>query len=189
MVRSKKSLSDLLRQEVQEGPDIEVVAVPVEESNPPLENLAVAPKTNGILEKKVTDLEGQLQAKNRELQQHQEAQATLEKQLAKSQEQVQELTSHLEKQLAIAQAKIDTLTAQLGQQQSLETDLAKQTELSEKLYKELHEAQKLLSAIVPSERDRGRVLAKVPSYKPYGAYDSSAAIPSNLTDADIGWFD
>jgi predicted RNase H-like nuclease (RuvC/YqgF family) len=184
---AKKSISDLLREQVNKPIDSEVVS---QEPTPVVsdsESTATevtsqtqevsttgssqsTPETPNPLEKTVTELN-----------------TSLEK-VTQRGNKLQAQVSSLEGELNSQKDLVKQLSNELQQAQGVKSELETQKHLVNKLYAELQEIQQKYQAEVTSAITRQETTSIVP-IKMFTRFVAKSAPPTKLTDEDIGWFD
>ncbi|MFN9173187.1 MAG: hypothetical protein ACK58N_01360 [Synechocystis sp.] len=198
---SKKSLSDLLREEAKDpqmSPS-EVSAVseasPVESPNPQVNTSAELSQ----LQAQLSQAQAQVDTLKATLQQEKSLGEDLKKQLGDCQKQdqkqvktletAQQTIKTLEQNLKQEQSKVKTLQKELQAIAQLQTELEAEKTLVGKLYGKIQDLENSLAATpAPSSASTSSTLALRPPAMP-SRYIAPAQPPSNLTDEDIGWFD
>jgi chromosome segregation ATPase len=193
----KKSLSDVLRKEMQTQDPVEstpssVEIAPVEKSDVSMDLEKAIASAN----EKITILTAELateKTQNKTLQNQLEKANQLHSQLEEQKELVKKLTADLKKANTIHKSletekenakilsdKIKGLEQELGEQKVLVTKLYEELQQAEQKLLETPKSAQLAVKSVPS--------AIVPTYR-IGRYVAPAQPPVTLSDEVIGWFD
>jgi len=193
----KKSLSDILREEMKPQDSMESNSLVVE--IPPVEKNGVSTDWQKVIasaNEKISLLTAELateKKQNKTLQSELEKANQLKTLLEEQKELVKKLTADLKKANAI-QKSLETEkenTKNLSDKiKGLEQELGEQNALVAKLYEELQQAQqKLIETPKPAELAvKPAPSAMVPTYR-IGRYVAPAQPPVTLSDEVIGWFD
>ncbi|BAW96547.1 hypothetical protein NIES970_14800 [[Synechococcus] sp. NIES-970] len=188
MASSKRNLSDLLRQEVQQEkapvPQTQTQAAPK-----PVPNLARMTKAQLLAH--IETLYAQQEAAVPENSVDQGL-LTEKETLAQQVKILEEKIAAQQQAIASAEKTIQTLQTDSSEKAKLETELGEQRGLVEKLYGQIQnlEAQRVeaeQAAERTVEEDRALVLARISSYQ--ANLQFPAQPPSSIPDEEIGWFD
>jgi len=194
---AKKSLSDVLREEMKPQDSTESNSLIVE--TPPVEKNEVSTdweKAIASANEKITILTTELateKKQNKTLQNELEKTNQLQTLLEEQKELVKKLTADLKKANTIQKSletEKENAKTMSDQIKGLEQELGEQKVLVTKLYEELQQAeQKLLKTPKPAELAvKSTPSAMVPAYR-IGRYVAPAQPPVTLSDEVIGWFD
>lgn len=186
MASSKRNLSDLLRQEVQQ----EKAPWPQAQGQSPKPAPNFSRMTKAQLLAQVEALYAQQQLAAPETP---DTQLLTEKEaLAEQVKALEEKIAAQQKAIANAEKTIKTLQTDSAEKAKLEQELGAQRGLVEKLYGQIQsleaqqaEAEKEAERTV--EEDRPLVLARIASYQ--ANLQFPAQPPSSIPDEEIGWFD
>jgi chromosome segregation ATPase len=194
---SKKSLSDLLREEAQESPVSSADPSPSGETsppNPPREQDHKSTEFNQ-LQSQLNQAQAQVNSLKADLQQEKSHGEDLKRQLgnyqkadqkqAKALETAQQTIKTLEKTLKQEQSTVKTLQKELQAIAERHTDLETEKLLVDKLHRKI---QDLETRLAETQSPPPLTLAVRPSAMP-SRYIAPVQPPSHLTDEDIGWFD
>jgi chromosome segregation ATPase len=172
---ARKSLSDLLKQEVkaQSQPELNAGISPVPESTP---EASVPEPTADLLQ-----LKAQLDSIKAALQAEKSQGQKLKEQL-QQEKKAQEKVKQLEQSLKQEQARVKELQNEVQLVEKLQTELKEEKNLVGKLYSKIQDLEEDLAPPVST------AITIFPRAMP-ARYVAPKQPPTNLSDEDIGWFD